>query len=74
MSLAFFRLYLLICRHRHRWMHKIADEPPNVEPVPRPKYLSPHTENLTGTRKAFKTYSTTAPKILAWEPKVNRRK
>ena len=44
-----------------------------MEPPPHPKYLSPFTENFTGTRKAFNTYSTTSPKILSWEPKVNRR-
>jgi NADH dehydrogenase (ubiquinone) 1 alpha subcomplex subunit 12 len=55
-------------------MHKIADEPPTIQPLVRPTFSSLHTENLTGTRKAFKTYNTTAPKILAWEPKVNRRK
>jgi hypothetical protein len=54
-------------------MHKIKEQPPTSDPPPRLKYPSSHTENLTGTRKAFKTYNTTAPKILAWEPKVNRR-
>lgn len=30
-------------------------------------------ENLTGTRGAFKTYNTAAPKLTAWEPKVVSR-
>jgi NADH dehydrogenase (ubiquinone) 1 alpha subcomplex subunit 12 len=33
----------------------------------------PHFENLTGTRGAFKTYSTTKPKIAGWEPKIAQR-
>ncbi|SCV71804.1 BQ2448_4498 [Microbotryum intermedium] len=33
----------------------------------------PHWENLTGTRGAFKTYSTTKPKIEAWEPTTAKR-
>ncbi|CAI2173667.1 16577_t:CDS:2 [Funneliformis geosporum] len=57
----------------HSWMHKITELPPTMDPPPRPKYISPFTENFTGTRKAFKTYNTTAPKILSWEPKVNQR-
>ncbi|CAG8500515.1 6830_t:CDS:2 [Funneliformis caledonium] len=57
----------------HSWIHKITEDPPTIDPPPRPKYLSPFNENFTGTRKAFKTYSTTGPKILSWEPKVHQR-
>lgn len=35
--------------------------------------LQPHYENLTGTRGAFKTYSTTKAKVAGWEPKVAER-
>ncbi|RHZ49972.1 hypothetical protein Glove_508g61 [Diversispora epigaea] len=54
----------------HGWVHKIIDEPPTVNPPISYKYLQEHTENFTGTPKAYKTYNTTAPKITAWEPKV----
>ncbi|CAG8508387.1 16475_t:CDS:2 [Cetraspora pellucida] len=57
----------------HNWMHRIVDTPPTVDPLPRPKYVLPHTENLTGTRKAYRPYNTTAPKITAWEPKPFKR-
>ena len=33
----------------------------------------PWTENLTGTRGAFKTYNTTRPKYEAWQPKTAAR-
>ena len=42
-------------------------------PPPLAAPSQPHTENLTGTRGAFKTYSTTKPKYAAWEPKVAAR-
>ena len=33
----------------------------------------PHVENLTGTRGAFKTYNTSGPKVVAWDPVVAPR-
>jgi hypothetical protein len=33
----------------------------------------PFKENLTGTRGAYKTYSTVVPKVRTWEPVVKAR-
>ena len=35
--------------------------------------LQAWTENLTGTRGAYRTYNTVAPKIKAWTPTVASR-
>ncbi|KAE8218296.1 hypothetical protein CF319_g7805 [Tilletia indica] len=56
----------------HGWLAHIRKDPPTNDAVliqSTPSWLSPPGENLTGTRGAFKTYSTTAPKIIAWEGK-----
>ncbi|CAG8670327.1 110_t:CDS:2, partial [Acaulospora morrowiae] len=53
----------------HGWIHKITDTPPTVDSTPKLKFLAEHKENFTGTRKAYKPYSTTVPKVAAWEPK-----
>ncbi|GFZ49467.1 hypothetical protein JCM24511_07587 [Saitozyma sp. JCM 24511] len=60
----------------HSWLHHIRKEPPTQDPIvqqSRPPWLAEFRENLTGTRGAFKTYSTTAPKIRAWEPVARPR-
>ena len=60
--------------HWHQWMSHMTDDIPTEQSLPTPFY-TPTTfqENLTGTSGAFKTYSTTGPKILSWEPKVAKR-
>lgn len=56
----------------HAWLHHIRKEPPTEDKVVQavtPSWKAPHRENLTGTRGAFKTYDTAAPRILAWDAK-----
>ncbi|KAJ3998616.1 NDUFA12-domain-containing protein [Lentinula boryana] len=60
----------------HSWIHHIRKDPPANDPVVKnltPPWQTPWVENLTGTRGAFKTYNTVAPKINAWEPKTISR-
>ncbi|GAA5938388.1 hypothetical protein JCM1841_006727 [Sporobolomyces salmonicolor] len=60
----------------HAWVSHMRHDPPNADPVmqaSKQPWQIPHFENLTGTRGAFKTYSTTAKKINDWEPKVAAR-
>ncbi|KAI9193521.1 NADH ubiquinone oxidoreductase subunit NDUFA12-domain-containing protein [Polychytrium aggregatum] len=59
----------------HQWLHRMTDDIPTEKTLPKPaKYNPPaHIENLTGTTAAFKTYSTTVPKISGWTPSVKPR-
>ncbi|TPX31280.1 hypothetical protein SeMB42_g07781 [Synchytrium endobioticum] len=57
----------------HAWMHHSIDEPPTQVLPPSPIFQEPFKENLTGTRSAFKTYSTTTHKIHPWQPSVKAR-
>ncbi|KAK7470991.1 hypothetical protein VKT23_002404 [Stygiomarasmius scandens] len=60
----------------HSWIHHIRKDPPHEDPVMQassPSWKAPWNENLTGTRGAFKTYNTAAPKMFAWEPKTKAR-
>ncbi|KAK4689520.1 NADH dehydrogenase (ubiquinone) 1 alpha subcomplex subunit 12, partial [Tremellales sp. Uapishka_1] len=60
----------------HSWLGHIRKDAPQDDPImvaATPPWLAPFRENLTGTRGAFKTYSTTVPKINAWEPTVRPR-
>ncbi|KAL1921445.1 uncharacterized protein VTP21DRAFT_11161 [Calcarisporiella thermophila] len=57
----------------HMWTHHIIEDPPSVEKPWIPKFQSVHQENTTGTKAAYVTYNTTAPKITAWEPQVKDR-
>ncbi|GAA6001414.1 complex I NDUFA12 subunit family protein [Rhodotorula paludigena] len=60
----------------HSWLTHMRHDPPNRDPVmiaSKQKWQIPHYENLTGTRGAFKTYSTTKAKVAGWEPKVAER-
>ncbi|KAI9677491.1 MAG: hypothetical protein M1817_006445 [Caeruleum heppii] len=56
----------------HAWMSYMVDKPPTEDPViqtgVRPWELTEHRPNLTISRAAFKTYSTTKMKLNAWEP------
>lgn len=60
----------------HSWLSHIRKDPPHLDPVvqaSRQPWQTPHVENLTGTRGAFKTYSTTGPKITSWIPETAER-
>ncbi|KAK4051083.1 hypothetical protein OIO90_004823 [Microbotryomycetes sp. JL221] len=60
----------------HSWLSHIRHLPPNVDPIvqqSKQPWQIPHYENITGTRGAFKTYSTVKPKIESWEAKVAPR-
>ncbi|CAO1629166.1 unnamed protein product [Sympodiomycopsis kandeliae] len=60
----------------HAWLHHIQTLPPSQDAAlaeRRQTWEAPARENLTGTRGAFKTYSTTKRKINQWEPKVASR-
>ncbi|KAI9626793.1 hypothetical protein H4Q26_017699 [Puccinia striiformis f. sp. tritici PST-130] len=60
----------------HSWLQHIRKDPPHLDPImiqSRQSWQMPHVENLSGTRGAFKTYSTTVPKIQSWEPRVSER-
>jgi NADH dehydrogenase (ubiquinone) 1 alpha subcomplex subunit 12 len=51
-------------------MHRITDIVPEqrVKPVFEPE----HQENVTGTKMAYRPYSTTRPKIHEWDPMTRR--
>jgi NADH dehydrogenase (ubiquinone) 1 alpha subcomplex subunit 12 len=57
----------------HQWMHRMTDDIPSEKTLPNSFFTPKHFENLTGTRGAFKTYNTTAPKLNLWEPTVKSR-
>ncbi|WFD32700.1 hypothetical protein MSPP1_003750 [Malassezia sp. CBS 17886] len=60
----------------HSWLAYITADPPGSDPVGRVfgrYWQQPAMMNYTGTRGAFKTYNTTRPKILSWEPKIAAR-
>ncbi|KIO29985.1 hypothetical protein M407DRAFT_242352 [Tulasnella calospora MUT 4182] len=60
----------------HSWISHIRKEPPAQDSLLQassPPWKTPYMENLTGTRGAFKTYNTAAPKIQPWEPKTTSR-
>ncbi|KAK9896061.1 NDUFA12-domain-containing protein [Cystobasidium minutum MCA 4210] len=60
----------------HAWLNHVRLDPPHLDPIVQRSeqaWKAGHHENLTGTRAAFKTYSTTAPKVFAWQPKVAER-
>lgn len=45
----------------HAWLNHIRKEPPHVDPLMianSPAWKTNHQENLTGTRAAYKSYST----------------
>ncbi|KAI0921267.1 hypothetical protein AcW1_004704 [Taiwanofungus camphoratus] len=60
----------------HAWLSHIRKEPPPEDRVMQnfsPPWKGPWIENLTGTRGAYRSYNTTGPKYIAWEPKVASR-
>ncbi|CAP96661.1 Pc21g17640 [Penicillium rubens Wisconsin 54-1255] len=56
----------------HAWISYLVDGPPHADKVMqsglRPWEESDHRPNPTLSRAAYKTYSTTRPKIAAWTP------
>ncbi|ERS98717.1 hypothetical protein HMPREF1624_05504 [Sporothrix schenckii ATCC 58251] len=57
----------------HAWLAYTVDTPPQNDSLmatanARAWAVPEHRPNFTGTRGAFKTYSTTKPKINAWDP------
>ncbi|KAJ3085790.1 Nucleosomal histone H3-Lys79 methylase [Quaeritorhiza haematococci] len=59
----------------HQWLHRVTDDAPanTPEKFVYPKFSPEHVEHLTGTTAAYKVYSTTRPKMEAWEPAVKPR-
>lgn len=55
------------------WLSRIVQEPPTEMNIQPQKWWGEPIPNFSGTRKAFKTYSTTTPKLHAWEPTVKAR-
>ncbi|XP_039949259.1 probable NADH dehydrogenase [ubiquinone] 1 alpha subcomplex subunit 12 [Bactrocera neohumeralis] len=55
------------------WMHYKTDLPP-IRDGSRPKYkwMADHSENLSGTKEQYMPYSTTPPKVQAWDPKKSK--
>ena len=49
-------------------MHHIGDHTPVTHPPTDRKFHLEHTENFSGTREEYVPYSTTQPKISAWQP------
>lgn len=59
---------------RHMWLARIVQEPPTaMDSIQPQKWWTQPTPNFTGTRSAFRTYSTTKAKVTAWEPAVRAR-
>ena len=55
------------------WMHYKTDLTPNRDGKrPKYKWMADHSENLSGTKEQYMPYSTTRPKIEAWNPKTSK--
>uniref|UniRef100_A0A8J2RMF4 NADH dehydrogenase [ubiquinone] 1 alpha subcomplex subunit 12 n=1 Tax=Daphnia galeata TaxID=27404 RepID=A0A8J2RMF4_9CRUS len=54
------------------WLHYKTDLPPTVKPPVHYKWMIDHIENKSGTQEAYMPYSTTKPKIQAWDPNVKK--
>lgn len=51
------------------WLHYKTDLIPEKDPSrPHYKWMADHTENMSGRPGQFMPYSTTRPKIEAWDP------
>ncbi|KAJ3126193.1 hypothetical protein HK098_007825, partial [Nowakowskiella sp. JEL0407] len=57
----------------HQWLSHVTDDTPDKFAHLKPFYQSEHIENVTGTKGAFKTYSTVKPKIESWNAEVKPR-
>ncbi|XP_022124938.1 probable NADH dehydrogenase [ubiquinone] 1 alpha subcomplex subunit 12 [Pieris rapae] len=52
------------------WLHYKTDLPPHLDPNrPQYKWMNDWNENISGTTGQYTPYSTTRPKVEAWEPK-----
>ncbi|XP_055858983.1 probable NADH dehydrogenase [ubiquinone] 1 alpha subcomplex subunit 12 [Episyrphus balteatus] len=52
------------------WMHYKTDLPPIRDGSrPKHKWMADHSENLSGTKAQYMPYTTTRPKVEAWDPK-----
>jgi NADH:ubiquinone oxidoreductase subunit len=54
------------------WLHYRTDHPPHeniMKITTQHKWMLDHSENMTGTQDAYMPYSTTKPKLEAWDPK-----
>ncbi|XP_058450143.1 probable NADH dehydrogenase [ubiquinone] 1 alpha subcomplex subunit 12 [Malaya genurostris] len=52
------------------WMHYKSDLPPNRDGSRvHHAWMTDHSANLSGTNKSYMPYSTTRPKVDAWDPK-----
>ncbi|PVV02215.1 hypothetical protein BB560_003342 [Smittium megazygosporum] len=59
-----------------QWLHSVSDDTPETMKNTTPHYVwMPETNvpNLTGTKGAFKTYSTRKPVVSSWSPAVASR-
>ncbi|KAM7354365.1 NADH dehydrogenase (ubiquinone) B17.2 subunit [Cochliomyia hominivorax] len=57
------------------WMHYKTDLPPIRDGNrPKHKWMADHSENHSGTQEQYMPYSTTRPKIEAWDPKKSGNK
>ncbi|KAL0063102.1 hypothetical protein AAF712_010010 [Marasmius tenuissimus] len=60
----------------HAWISHIRASPPAEDEAMKrmaQPWQAPWRETLTGTRGAYKSYNTAAPKINAWQPKTIAR-
>ncbi|RVX68305.1 hypothetical protein B0A52_07308 [Exophiala mesophila] len=61
----------------HAWMSYNVDKPPTEDPIMaiglRPWESKTPKINMTGTRAAYRPYSTTKPKYSAWAPVAKER-
>ena len=50
------------------WMHHKTDIPPTEQPPVKYEWMKEHDMNQSGTKNQYVPYSTTKPKIQAWQP------
>merc|ERR1712071_722249 len=56
------------------WLHYKTDLPPTLKPPVSYPWIADFTENGSGTAKAYTPYSTTVPKVQAWDPTQRRNR
>lgn len=50
------------------WLHYKTDTPPTKKPPLGYKWLTDHTNNMSGTPEQYVPFTTTRPKIQTWTP------